>query len=317
MAVYTHVSETALRDFLRGYDIGDLIDHKGVAQGVENTNYIVTTTAGRFVLTLFERRVAEHEIPYFLSVMAHFAAAGIEAPRTLARRDGAPFGRLADRPAVIISFLEGAQHMAPTADDCAACGALAAKMHIKAAGFGEVRKNNLSLDGWRAIAERCAASEHETARSLRSLIADEIRYLSDAWPSPGLPHGVVHADLFPDNLFFLDNKISGVIDFYFSCTDFFAYDLAICLNAWASDGGAWNAGNAAAMMRGYETHRTLSNAERAALPVFLRGAALRFLLTRLYDLINQVDGAVVKVKDPLEYVALLRHHREHSFSVRD
>jgi homoserine kinase type II len=317
MAVYTHVSEPALREFLRAYDIGELVEHRGVAQGVENTNYFLTTTVGRYVLTLFERRVAEAEIPYFLSVMAHFADAGIDAPRTIVRRDGARIGKLAERPAIIISFLDGQQRMSPTPEDCAACGELAARMHQKATGFDEVRENSLSLSGWRSLAEKCAASEHETAKSLRPLIADEIEYLSRAWPSPDLPRGVVHADLFPDNVFFLDDKISGVIDFYFSCTDYFTYDLAVCLNAWSSDNGVWRQENAAAMLSGYLRRRALTIAELAALPIFLRGAALRFLLTRLYDLINQVDGAVVKVKDPMEYAALLRHHREYPLIARD
>lgn len=327
MAVYTHVAEAELEAFLRLYDVGTLTRYEGVAQGVENTNYIVSTSGGRFVLTLFERRVATEDVPYFLAVMAHFAASGAPAPSPIVMRDGRRLGELAGRPAIMISFLEGAPDMAPSPARARALGRTLAGLHENARGFGGDRTNPLSVDGWRELAAACSArlqSVAETpdwARDAAALAEDEAAALARDWPdegTAGLPRGLVHADLFPDNVFFRGAAVSGVIDFYFSCTDFFAYDLAICLNAWcsaiscrAAPGDAvWLADNAAALMAGYAEVRDLSGAERAALPLFLRGSALRFMLTRLYDYLHQVDGAVVQVKDPREYERLLRRHRE-------
>jgi len=312
MAVYTHVPEAALKAHLAAYDIGELISYEGVEQGVENTNYILTVAKRgeprKFVLTLFERRVAETDIPFFLDAMAHFAGCGLPAPTPAPSVAGALTARLEGRPAVIITFLDGAPRMTPGPADCRALGEVLAKMHLAGEDFAPRRENDLGLAGWRRLFAAIGPRADELAPGLRDLIEDELEYLSAATPR-GLPAGLVHADLFPDNIFFRNGAVTGVIDFYFACTDSFAYDLAVALNAWAGYDGGWRRDNAAALLEGYGARRTLSAGERAALPALLRGAALRFLLTRAYDAINQVEGAVVKIKDPLEFQRLLTHHR--------
>ncbi|MFZ5618580.1 MAG: homoserine kinase [Pseudomonadota bacterium] len=307
MAVYTHVGEDDLRRLLDDFDIGELISFAGVEQGVENTNYFLTTTGGRFILTLFEKRVAEKDLPFFMAAMAHLAR-GAPAPKPAPDRKGAIFKTVCGRPAVIISFLEGRQRMTPSPDECRSVGDLNARLHLAADGFALRRDNNLSLEGWKALAGGCAAGADSCAPGLGDLIADEISFLSAAWPKD-LPFGLVHADLFPDNVFFHDGRISGVIDFYFACTDYFAYDLSITTNAWASRGGRWSEPHAKALIEGYDSVRPLSPSERAAMPTLLRGASIRILLTRLHDWLHQVDGALVAVKDPLEYRDLLEFHR--------
>ncbi|MFN3959329.1 MAG: homoserine kinase [Parvularculaceae bacterium] len=308
MAVYTHVSREALGTFLTAYDLGALRDFAGVEQGVENTNYIVRTEQGKVVLTLFEKRTAEADLPFFAGAMAHMAARGVPAPSPVADRTGAVFSRLCGRPAALFTFLEGLQRMAPSVADCRQMGELNARLHLAATGFAPVRANALSLPGWRVLAEKCRARADEAAPGLGSLIDEELAFLAAHWPS-ALPQGLIHADLFPDNVFFAGDRISGVIDFYFACTDFFIYDLSLTLNAWAAAGAPFDPGRARALIEGYDCVRPLSAAEKAALPVCLRGASLRILLTRLHDFIHRVEGAIVRVKDPLEYRDLLLFHR--------
>ncbi len=308
MAVYTQVDDGDLNRLLADFDLGAVVSFAGVEQGVENTNYILTTTKGRFVLTLFEKRVDDADLPFFMAAMAHLACRGIPAPRAIADRRGAVVTRVRNRSAVIMSFLDGRQRMAPTPEDCRLMGGLNARLHIAAAGFSHTRQNALGLAGWKALAARCGAEADVCAQGLASLVADEIDFLSDNWPAQ-FPGGLVHADLFPDNVFFDETGISGVIDFYFACTELFAYDLALTLNAWASENGQWRVEHARALIDGYDATRRLEEGERAAMPVLLRGAALRIMLTRLNDFLHQVDGALVAVKDPLEYRDLLRFHR--------
>ncbi len=307
MAVYTHVPRDALEAFLADFEIGDLAAYEGVTQGVENTNYFLFTDRGRYVLTLFEKRVDDRDLPFFMDFMAHLAARGLAAPVPIADARGCVLKRLCGRPAVIISFLEGGGLDAPTAEDCRQAGALNARLHRDAGGFHGQRANALDLAGWRALAEKCGAQADRCAPGLSALIDDELSFLEDRWPAT-LPRGIVHADLFPDNVFFKDGAVSGVIDFYFACEEAFAYDLAITLSAWAGEGG-WSQDKARALIEGYEKIRKLSDEERNALPILLRGAALRFLLTRLHDWLHQVDGAQVAVKDPLAYRDLLEFHR--------
>jgi homoserine kinase type II len=240
--------------------------------------------------------------------MAHMSARGVPAPAPIADRDGRCFTALNERPAALFTFLEGRQRMTPSIADCRAVGALNAKLHLAAQGFAQTRANALSLEGWRVLAEKCAPRADEAAPRLAALIQDEVEFLSAHWPREA-PSGLIHADLFPDNVFFDSAQISGVIDFYFACTDLFVYDLALTLNAWAAPGAPWNAAAAQALVGGYQTVRPISVEEKTALPICLRGASLRILLTRLYDWLTRVDGAVVKVKDPLEYRDLLLFHR--------
>lgn len=308
MAVYTHVSRADAEALLERFDIGEAVDLKGAPQGVENTNYFLTTTRGRYVLTLFERRVAEGDLPFFFGAMAHFAAHGLPTPSPISDAAGGTLQRVASRPAVISTFLDGAPRMSPAPTECARVGEMLARMHLAGASFPHHRPNALGPAGWERLAGLTRPQADRLAPGLSALIGEEIDF-ARAHPSDGLTRGLVHADLFPDNVFFNGAEISGVIDFYFACTDAFAYDLAIALNAWASVGGAYDDLRAAALLNGYTSVRPLPAAEADALPALLRGAALRFLLTRLYDWLNQVDGAVVAVKDPLEYRGLILRHR--------
>jgi homoserine kinase type II len=309
MAVYTDVTAEELADFLSGYAIGELLSYKGIAEGVENSNYLLHTSAGYFFLTLYERRVAAADLPFFLGLMAHLAAYGIRCPQPVANRRGEALGHLAGRPAAIIDFLEGVWPRKPNAAHCAAVGQALAKMHLAGADFAMTRANALSVQGWRPLFEQAAARADDVQHGLRALLADELDHLEKHWPA-SLPQGVIHADLFPDNVLFLGDKLSGLIDFYFACNDTLAYDVAICLNAWCFESDhSFNVTKARAFLNAYTRERKLSEAEERALPLLARGAALRFLLTRLVDWLNVPPGALVKPKDPLEYVRKLRFHQ--------
>lgn len=308
MAVYTDISEDELRAFIGRYDIGELMSYKGIAEGVENSNFLVHTSRANFILTLYEKRVDEADLPFFLGLMGHLAKNGINCPLPVVAKDGAMLSRIAGRPAAIITFLEGMWPRKPTAQHCEAVGVGLAQLHAAAKGFTINRRNSLGMTDWRPLWNRCG----DAASELEAGFGDEVeRMLSDleaAWPQ-GLPSGVVHADMFPDNVFFLGDELSGIIDFYFACNDAFAYDVAICLNAWCFErDGAFNLTKGTAMLRGYQSVRALETEERAALPIFCQGAAMRFMLTRLYDWVNTPEGAQVVKKDPREYVRKMRFH---------
>jgi len=306
MAVYTDVAAEELAEFLKGYDIGELLSYKGIAEGVENSNFLMHTSKGAFILTLYEKRVAEDDLPYFLSLMAHLAGHGVVCPQPARDRSGAVYSTLAGRPAAIINFLEGMWPRRPNAAHCAGVGGALAKMHLAGADFPLVRDNPLSVSGWRPLFERAAERADSVQAGLRDFIARELDHLEARWPDD-LPLGVIHGDLFPDNVFFLGDKLSGLIDFPFSCNDILAYDVAICLNAWCFEPDhSFNVTKARALLNAYGRTRPLSAAEQNALPLLARGAALRFLLTRLVDFLNVPPGALVKPKDPLEYVRKLR-----------
>jgi len=304
VAVYTHLTADDVAGFIAAYDRGAYVSHHGIAEGVENTNYLVVTAGGRFILTLFERRVAESDLPFFLGLMAHVSARGVVAPAPIPDRAGVTLKSLRGRPAVMITFLEGKARMRPTAEDCRKAGAALAHLHLAGADFPARRENSLGPDGWRRLQTATEKDAERCAPGLARLIVDALADVLAHWPT-GLPQGAVHADLFPDNVFFSDDQVSGVIDFYFACTDQLAYDLAITLDSWCYLDRTWRADCARAMIDGYAYVRPLASEERAALRILMRGAALRFLLTRLYDWLNQVESAVVKVKDPLEYRDLL------------
>jgi homoserine kinase type II len=309
MAVYTHVDDADLIAFLSAYDLGDLLACKGIAEGVENSNYYLHVGAGSFILTLYEKRVAEADLPFFLSLMEHLCARGVTCPQPVRNRAGQPLGRLAGRPAVIVTFLDGYAVHHPQPVHCAALGEALARLHLGGEGFAMRRPNALSVDAWRPLFAPAAARANEVAEGLRETVEAELDHLERNWPKD-LPTGVIHADLFPDNAFFLGDKISGVIDFYFACTDAYAYDLAICLNAWCfDDAHEFQKENGAALLSAYRRVRPLSAAELDAFPTLARGAAIRFLLTRYVDWLNVPPGALVKPKDPREYLAKLRFHQ--------
>ncbi len=306
MAVYTDVAAEELAEFLSRYEIGELLSYKGIAEGVENSNFLLHTTAGSFFLTLYEKRVAVKDLPFFLGLMAHLAGHGIVCPQPVKARDGKTLGTLAGRPAAIIDFLEGVWPRKPNAAHCAAVGQALAKLHLAGRDFGMKRANALSVSGWRPLFDQAASRADTLQHGLRVLMSDELDHLEKSWPRH-LPEGVIHADLFPDNVLFLGEKLSGVIDFYFACNDILAYDVAICLNAWCFENDhSFNVTKARAFLNAYGRERQLSTAEQAALPLLARGAALRILLTRLVDWFNVPPGAMVKPKDPLEYVRKLR-----------
>ena len=309
MAVYTEVDDDELAMFVAGYDIGEITACKGIAEGVENSNYLLQTDRGSFILTIYEKRVRPDDLPFFLGLMNHLATRDVPCPTPLRGRDGAALRTLASKPAAIVTFLQGVWPKRPTAQHCGALGAAMARMHLAGEGFTLTRANDLSVNGWRRLVVSTELRADTVMQGLAREIASEFRDLERNWPN-GLPSGVIHADLFPDNVFFLGEKLSGLIDFYFACNDALAYDLAVCLNAWCFEGNVeFNITKARRLLRGYREVRDIGADEMEALPWLARGAALRFLLTRLFDWLNQVDGALVKPKDPLEYLARLRFHQ--------
>jgi homoserine kinase type II len=309
MAVYTDVSFEELEVFLAAYDLGEPHVFKGIAEGVSNSNYYLQTTKGAFILTLYETRVEAADLPFYLGLMEHLARAGIRCPTPLHGKGGALTGMLNGRPAAILSFLEGVSLRRPTPEHCQLAGRALAELHEAGSSFKGSRANALGLRDWRKLAADCIADADTVADGLRALIEDELSQLERAWPRE-LAEGVIHADLFPDNVLFIDDKISGLIDFYFACNDALAYDLAVTLNAWCFEtDGAFNVTKGRALIAGYQMKRALKPDERAALPLLSRGAALRFLLTRLYDWINRNPAALVRPKDPREFVRRLRFHR--------
>ncbi len=310
MAVYTDVTAEDLGRFLAAYDVGELLSYKGIAEGVENSNFLVHASRGHYILTLYERRVAEGDLPFFLGLMEHLAARGITCPQPVKTSDGKVLGRLAGKPAAIVTFLDGMWIRRPSAQHCAALGEVLAKLHLAGADFPIRRDNALSVAGWRHLYESCRERAHKVERNLETLVAAELEVLERDWPS-GLPQGVIHADLFPDNVFFLADRLSGLIDFYFACTDTLVYDVAICLNAWCFEPDhSYNVTKGRALLAGYAKVRPLSHEEWERLPLLARGAALRFLLTRLVDWLDVPAGALVKPKDPREYARKLRFHQK-------
>jgi len=310
MAVYTEVPDGDLAAFVKAYDIGEVVSCKGIAEGVENSNFLMRTTKGSYILTLYEKRVDRSDLPFFLGLMEHLAAKGLSCPTPIKASDGEALRELCGRPAAIISFLEGMWPRRPTERHCQLLGAAIADLHIKGRDFALKRPNNLSLSGWQTLVANTKDRADEVAPGLAGIIQDELAFLEKNWPQ-NLEVGVIHADLFPDNVFFLGDRLSGLIDFYFACTDFLAYDVAICLNAWCFEQkGEFNVTKAKLMIENYAKFRTLSEAELAAMPILARGSALRFLLTRLYDWLNHPPGAFVQPKDPLEYLKKLRFHQQ-------
>ncbi len=308
MAVYTDVSDDALDAFLSEYDIGSLVAFRGIAEGVENSNFSLRTSTGDFILTLYEKRVDPQDLPWFLGLMRHLAARGISCPLPVAGRDGDALRSLCGRHAAITTFLPGVWPRRVRVPHCRDLGAAMAQLHLAGAGFAATRANALGPAAWATLLESCRGGADSVQPGLAAELDAALARITAAWPAE-LPRGHIHADLFPDNVFFLDGRLSGLIDFYFACTDLLAYDIAVCLNAWCFEPDfAFNATRGRALLAGYAAVRALSDAEQAALPVLAQGAALRFALTRLFDWLNTPAGAFVTRKDPLDYVRRLRFH---------
>ena len=319
MAVYTEVTDDALTAFLADYDIGGVVAFRGIAEGVENSNYSLRTTSGDFILTLYERRVDPAELPWFLGLIEHLANSGIVCPLPVHGRDGAALRHLCGRYAAITTFLPGVWPRRVRPEHCGPLGAALAALHVAGRDYGPTRRNALGPHGWLPLLERSRVRADEVQAGLALELERALSGILAAWPQ-GLPVGHIHADLFPDNVFFLDGRVSGLIDFYFAATDILAYDLAVCLNAWCFEPDfSFNVTKARAMLRAYDATRPLSDAERAALPVLCQGAALRFVLTRLYDWLNTPPGALVTRKEPLDYLRRLRFHllarTEHAYGI--
>ena len=308
MAVYTSVSDDALSALLARYDIGDPVALEPIAEGVENSNFRLETSAGRFILTVYEKRVDLADLPFFLALMDHLAAKAIACPVPIHDRAGQSLQTLCGKPAAIVSFLDGRSPRRIDGPRCRALGATLARLHLAVRDFQGHRRNALSVGDWRPLFRACETSPAPLPEGVAALIGPTLDRLEAAWPRD-LPAGIIHAHLFPANVFFANDHVSGVIDFYFACNDLFAYDVAICLNAWCFEPlGDYNLGKGRAFLEGYRAVRPLSAAEVEALPTLATGAAMRFLLTRLYDWLNRVEGALVKPKDPMEYAKKLAFH---------
>ncbi len=309
MAVYTEVTAEDLYALLGRYDIGSLTAFKGIAEGVENSNFFLGTGSGQFILTVYEKRVSAEDLPFFLGLMEHLAQCGVRCPTPVHDREGRVLQRLAGKPSAIVTFLPGYSLQKPKPAHCRAVGAVLAALHEAGLTFPLKRENALSLSGWNKLFASVGGAADKIAPGMPAQLERALDALSEKWPDD-LPRGVVHADLFPDNVLFLNDAVSGVIDFYFACNDLLAYDLAICMNAWCFElDGAFNVTKAKALFNGYNSVRRLEPEEISALPILARGAAVRFFLTRLYDWFNTPGTAFVKRKDPMEYWRKLTFHQ--------
>jgi homoserine kinase type II len=318
MAVYTQLSHEVIDHLVRTiYGIGALKFSLGIAQGVENSNYLVAVedAAGmerKYILTLYEKRVVPEDVPFFLGLMQHLARRGIVCPQPVARADGTLYGMVAGKVAAMVTFLDGQSYAQIRPTHAASLGEALAGLHHAVAGFSGHRANALSFDGWKNLYTKIAPRLEEVHAGLGALLAEELAFLAAHWPeAASLPRGVIHADCFPDNVFFIGDTVSGIIDFYFACDDFFAYDLAITVNAWCFESdGRFNEEKASKLLQHYQQHRPLNTAEKTAFPILLRGAALRFLLTRAHDWLYHDKHAMVTPKDPLEYLDKLQFHQK-------
>jgi homoserine kinase type II len=309
MAVYTEISDDELIEFVAQFDIGAVIACKGIAEGIENSNYFLVADRASYILTLYEKRVRAKDLPFFLGLLDYLAGRGVPCPVPVKGRDGEALRRLSGRPAAITTFLEGMWPRRVTTQHCAALGEAMARLQVAGDGFAMRRPNDLSLESWRPLLNAVDRRADEICPGLAAELAQELADLEGAWPAE-LPAGIIHADLFPDNVFFMGAEHSGFIDFYFACNDFLAYDLAICLNAWCFEiDGSFNSTKARRMTSAYGQARSFTREELDALPLLARGAAMRFLLTRLYDWLHTPEGALVTRKDPLEYYDKLTFHR--------
>ena len=312
MAVYTEIDTNTLAEFAAQYPLSQVDEFKGITAGVQNSNFLLTTADAKYILTIYESSangVSAADLPFFLGLMLHLSAQGLSCPVPLARKDGELISTIKNKPAALVSFLEGRSVKTPRPEHCRALGAAMAQMHLAGDGFELKRPNNHGLRNWQALFERCHSRADEVSPDLTRAMERELTRLKENWPD-NLPTGIIHADLFPDNVFFMQGDMSGLIDFYFACNDFYAYDLAIALNAWCFEADAtFNVTKARALLSGYQNLRPLAPEEIDAVPILGAGAAMRFLTTRLFDWLNQVDGAQVEPKNPNDFLRRLRFHR--------
>lgn len=313
MAVYTHVSAEALAAFLARYDVGELVSAKGIAEGVENSNYLVETSRGRFILTLYEKRVAAGDLPFFMALLDHLAAKGLPVPPAIKDRDGREIQQLEGRPACLIRFLPGVSLSRPSPAQARAAGAALGALHQGVADFAGTRVNSMGVTTWRPLLEQCGGDLDTIAPGLFTRVAASLDRVEAEWPVT-LPVSAIHADLFPDNVLMLGDEVTGLIDFYFACTDLRAYDLAVTHTSWLFDahGRAPDLAIGDALLDGYASAHPLLPEERAGLPVLARGACIRFLLSRAWDWLHTPADALVTRKDPLAYLRRLEWYEDHA-----
>lgn len=307
MAVYTEIAPEEFKKLLSEYDIGVFKSASGITEGVENTNYLVITETGKYIFTIYEKRVKAADLPFFLGLMEHLSQNDIPCPVPIRDKSGKILKEIHEKPCSMASFLEGEEAKPINAENCIKVGEVMAKMHMASESFSMKRENSMHHGAWKEMFNETKSKANNIEAGLVEEIEKSIEDIDKNWPE-SLPSGVIHADLFPDNVFFKNKNISGVLDFYFACNDFFAYDLAITMNAWCFDGNDFNSSRAKAMLEGYNSIKPFTDNELEALPALAKGAALRFLLSRLYDWLNKQNGAKVNHKDPLEYLHKLRFH---------
>jgi homoserine kinase type II len=313
MAVYSPITESDLLSLLEQYDIGSLIKFEGILEGIENTNYKVTTSQNNYILTIFEKRVEFKDIPFFINLKKHLAAKKFLCPKPVSDIQGKNINTLKNKSCVLVSFLNGKKVTDITNTHCQQVGEVLASLHLQTKDFNEKRLNSMSYTEWKNIFLKCKNHLNQDFIHMLPIVEEELVYLKNHWPND-LPSGIVHADVFKDNVFFKKNIFSGLIDFYFSCNDFLAYDIALAINAWCFDEqNLFNKDRYQSLINGYESQRKLTNDEKKYFSVLLRGASIRILITRLHDQLFHLDNAFVKPKDPNEYLAILKFHQQINF----
>ena len=310
MAVYTKVTEVELSKFLGDYNLGEIISFEGIQKGTENSNFILKTSLNLFILTLFEKRTKSQDLPFYLGLMSHLYKSGISCPKPLTDKKGEMVKQLCGRPAVIVSYLRGSEVKLITPEHCTQLGIELGKIHTSGLNLSAHRENDFSVKSWLRVAQKVSFQIEKFDVGLRQEIFSGLAIFEKDWPQ-NLPKGFIHGDLFPDNVFFEENKISGIFDFYFSCTDSFAYDISICINAWCFNvDETLNFDKVECLLNSYQLIRNLSREEREALPILASGSAMRFFLTRFYDWINHHGNALIILKNPTEYLSKMRFHRD-------
>ena len=311
MAIYTKLSENDLKKIFLKYNLGNLLDHKGIKEGIENTNYFVKTEKGKYILTLYEKRVDERDLPFFMGLMRNLFDENFPSPEPIINNNGNYITEILNKKAAVVSFINGAAKKKLDPNNCYEVGYQTAKLHMITKNLTGKRKNKLSVDSWSEIYKKVQRDCSKIHPNLTKIVEKNLDEIENKWPKK-IPAGIIHADLFPDNIFFKDNKLTGIIDFYFSCYDFYAFEIAICLNALCFEGKnenlSFNVTKAKKFIDGYSSIRKLTEDEKISLKILCQGAAIRFLLTRVFDYLNLTEGALVKIKDPVEYLKRLEFH---------
>ncbi|GDX37073.1 homoserine kinase [Candidatus Pelagibacterales bacterium] len=308
MAVYTKLAHQEVEQFLEQYNINNFKDYKGITEGVENTNYFINTLEQDYILTIYEKRVDENDLPFFINLLSNLSENKFPCPKPIANKNNQKINKIKNKNAALVTFLNGQSKNKITSDECFEIGKITAQLHEITKKFNVSRKNNLSIESWQNIFEKTIKQKIDLDETIIKKTKNYLNFLKDNWPK-NLPQGIIHADLFPDNIFFTNNKVSGIIDFYFACSDFFAYEIAICINSICFDNNStFNMTKAKNLIDGYSSVRTLSEDEKKYLPILSMGAAMRFFLTRLYDFYHTDNKADVKIKDPFEYFKKIEFH---------